>query len=140
MYSSILLPLDLDEPSSWAKALPTALALARCFDSRFTLGTVVTDRVAMREAEWSAIGFARLIDEAAARLGLFAGERVCDHPVQTRVGTGSVGRGIVSLADEVKADLIVMASHRPAMRDRLIGANAAHVSRHAACSVMIVRE
>jgi universal stress protein F len=32
-----------------------------------------------------------------------------------------------------------MASHRPEMRDYLIGPNAAHVAQHASCSVLVLR-
>ena len=38
-----------------------------------------------------------------------------------------------------KPDLIVMASHRPELKDYLIGPNAARVVRHADCSVQVVR-
>ena len=38
------------------------------------------------------------------------------------------------------AELIVMASHRPELRDYLIGPNAARVMRHADASVLVVRE
>ena len=50
LYSSTLVPIDLEEPSSWSKAVPTALAQARCFEARLTLAAVVEDRVAAREA------------------------------------------------------------------------------------------
>lgn len=140
MYSSILVPIDLEEPSSWSKAIPTALMLARCCDARLTLMTIVTDTVAGREAQWSAIGYRELLSTAAARLALLADELRGDMPVETKVAGGGICDGIVDLADEVKADLIVLASHRPTMRDRLIGANASHVVRHAGCSVLVVRE
>jgi glycine betaine/choline ABC-type transport system substrate-binding protein len=42
--------------------------------------------------------------------------------------------------EELPADLIVMASHRPSLKDYLLGPNAAHVARHARCTVYIVRE
>jgi nucleotide-binding universal stress UspA family protein len=35
--------------------------------------------------------------------------------------------------------LIVMNSHRPDLRDHLIGSNASQVVRHASCSVLVVR-
>ena len=44
------------------------------------------------------------------------------------------------MADETNADLIVMASHRPELKDFLLGPNAARVVRHANCSVLVVRE
>lgn len=140
MYSSILVPIDLEEPSSWSKAVPAALALARCFSARVTLATVVEDKVAALEAQWSSIGYRDLLSTARARLGTLADDLREGLAVETRVGTGSICGGLLSLADEVEADLIVLASHRPAMKDWLIGANAARIVRHARCSVLVVRE
>lgn len=57
-----------------------------------------------------------------------------------RVGSGAIGGGILDLARDIGADLIVLASHRPGAKDYLIGANAVHVVRHAPCSVLVVRE
>ena len=37
------------------------------------------------------------------------------------------------------ADLIVVGSHRPAMKDYLLGTNAAPVVRHATCSMLVAR-
>lgn len=140
MYSSILVPIDLEEPSSWSKAVPTALALARAFDARLTLATIVEDKIAALEAQWSSIGYRDLVSRVDARLRLLADE-VCEGwPAETKVGGGSVSGGILDLAEQIEADLIVLASHRPAMRDWLIGANAARVVRHARCSVMVVRD
>jgi nucleotide-binding universal stress UspA family protein len=72
-------------------------------------------------------------------LGRLADELREGLPMETRVGTGSASRGILQLAEQVEADLIVLASHRPEMRDWLIGANASRVVRHARCSVLVVR-
>ncbi|MDT9599292.1 universal stress protein [Sphingosinicella rhizophila] len=140
MYSSILVPVDLEEPSSWSKAVPTAVALALCFKARVTLATVVEDKAAAREVQWSAIGYRELLSTASARLGLLAEELRSETQLETRVGTGSIGGGILDLAQQVEADLIVLASRRPEMRDWLIGANASRVVRHARCSVLVVRE
>ena len=43
-------------------------------------------------------------------------------------------------AKEIGADLIVMTSHRPAMRTYFLGSNAGHVVRYAKCSVLVVRD
>lgn len=140
MYSSILVPVDLDEPSSWEKSVPVGLALASAFNARIALATVVPDTVAEREAQWSAIGYRRLLDVAAARLGLLADELQGETQLDRRVGSGPIAKGILGLAEGVEADLIVLASHRPEMKDWLIGANASRVVRHAPCSVMVVRD
>ena len=48
-------------------------------------------------------------------------------------------RWILEEAAAMKADLIVMTSHRPAMRTYFLGSNAGHVVRYAKCSVLVVR-
>ena len=43
MYSKIMLPVDLNEESSWSKALPTALTLCRTFGASLHVVTVLPD-------------------------------------------------------------------------------------------------
>jgi hypothetical protein len=45
----------------------------------------------------------------------------------------------LGVAEEAGADLVVVGSHRPAMKDYLLGTNAARVVRHARCSVLVAR-
>ena len=52
---------------------------------------------------------------------------------------GSVYNEVLAEAESVKADLIVIGSHRPAMSTYLLGSNATTIVRHAPCSVMVVR-
>ena len=137
MYRRILLAVDLDQPASWGKAMPTALALARCFDAAITLCTVVLDADAEVEAEWSAAGYREMIETAHAKLRNLAREH--EAAMATEVGLGSVSGGILATAERVGADLIVLASHKPGMKDCLLGANASRVMRRATCSVLVVR-
>src|SRR5260221_309333 len=55
------------------------------------------------------------------------------------VRQGGIYHEILEEAAAVKADLIVMTSHRPAMRTYFLGSNAGHVVRYAKCSVLVVR-
>jgi nucleotide-binding universal stress UspA family protein len=139
MYSNILLAIDPDEPKSWARALPVAASLARCFSARLTLGAVVRDLDAEREAEWSPIGYREMIDHARVRLRM-VGEEAGDLAVSVEVASGTICGGILDIADRVGADLIVLASHRPELKDYILGANASRVARRANCSVLVVRE
>ena len=140
MYSSILVPVDLDEPGSWHKAVPTALAIGRCFGAKVGLVHVVSDVLLAVEAEWSGLALRRILETARARLGLLADELKAGGEISAHVATGRVFRGILDIAEQEQADLIVLASHRPEMKDFLIGANAERVVRHAPCSVMVVRD
>ena len=52
----------------------------------------------------------------------------------------SIYAEILGIAEEAGADLVVVGSHRPAMKDYLLGTNAGRVVRHARCSVLVARE
>ena len=52
----------------------------------------------------------------------------------------SIYAEILGAAEEAEADLVVVGSHRPAMKDYLLGTNAARVVRHACCSVLVARD
>ncbi|MBX9459233.1 MAG: universal stress protein [Rhizobium sp.] len=55
------------------------------------------------------------------------------------VRIGSAAREIMEIAATEKADLIIIASHRPDFTNYLIGATADRVVRHAKCSVLVDR-
>jgi nucleotide-binding universal stress UspA family protein len=141
MYKTILVPIDLSEESSWRKAVPTALELARAFGARINLATVVRDIDAIWKTQYFPIGYEMMVKEAENKLAHLARSQM---PAATEpnifVGQGSIYSEVLRIAAETSTDLIVLASHRPEMKDYLIGPNAALIARHANCSVMIVRE
>lgn len=140
MYRSILVPVDLDEPTSWHKAVPTALALAASFDASLALVTVVPDWNLILEAQRSPLAYGEFLDIARTRLAALAQTVEAAHPIACHVESGSVYGGILAAAERIGADLVVLSSHRPQMKDYLLGANASRVVRHARCSVFVVRE
>ena len=52
---------------------------------------------------------------------------------------GHAASAILDLAEDVDADVIVIASHKPGWQDYLIGSTAARVVRHAKCAVFVIR-
>ena len=52
---------------------------------------------------------------------------------------GDVYKEILAHAENIAADLIIVASHRPQVRDFLLGTTAARIVRHALCSTLVVR-
>lgn len=60
-------------------------------------------------------------------------------PVQHMIAHGNIYEEIIEAADQVEADAIVIGSHRPKLKDYLLGPNAARVVRHAQQSVLVVR-
>ena len=59
--------------------------------------------------------------------------------VHPHVVHGRVYDQIITAADRLEVDAIVMGSHRPELTDYLLGPNAARVVRHAKQSVFVVR-
>ncbi|MBT8409720.1 MAG: universal stress protein [Alphaproteobacteria bacterium] len=52
---------------------------------------------------------------------------------------GHTGQALVDYAHKIDADCIIMGSHKPGLRDFLLGSTAARVVRHAPCSVHVLR-
>ncbi len=53
--------------------------------------------------------------------------------------SGHPGRTITEYAEDVEADCIIVGSHKPELKDYLLGSTAARVVRHAPCSVHVLR-
>ncbi len=60
--------------------------------------------------------------------------------VETDLRTGNPAHEILDSATDNGADLIMLASHNPDLRDYFIGSTAARVVRHAQCSVLVSRQ
>lgn len=140
MFTHILAPVDLQEESSWARALPMAAEVARRDGARLTMIAVMPSSQALALSMAPAL-FSLRLDEMEGELTALRQQFVpAAVPGDVIVREGSIYAEILSAARSLGVDLIVMASHRPAMKDYLIGANAARVVRHAPCSVMVVRD
>lgn len=142
MYQRILVPVDLNDASSWAKSLPTAVRLCETFGASLHLLCVVPDfGMPIVSQYFPPDHQAKLRAEFEARLADLQAKEVptsvnCGHTVLE----GKVYDQILAAADGQNIDLIVMGSHHPELSDYLLGPNAARVVRHADCSVMVVRD
>lgn len=68
-------------------------------------------------------------------------DRVKDVPnVKAMITKGHSGRGIIDVSTDLKADCIVIGSHKPGLIDYLLGSTAARVVRHAPCAVHVLRD
>ncbi len=140
MFSRILVPVDVHEPEVAREALQAAVAIAGAFGSALRLigvaspilpgspmpvipQTVYDDIGAYEKSE---------LDEMAGRISAPGG-------ITTTVRIGGVYPELLAESQEWAADLIVVGAHRRSMASYLIGSTAAALSRHAACTVMIVR-
>lgn len=141
MFKNILLSIDLNEPGSWVRALPAALEAAKATGGKLNVITVAPDVNTQVAPFFPTDVNKRLYQTATEALADWVKKNVpSDTAVRQIVGQGSIYREILNAAKETGADLVVMAAHKPGMRDYLLGANAAHVVRHFQRSVLIVRD
>ena len=141
MYKNILVSVDLNDPNSWRKALPTAIELCQSFGSELHVLAVIPDLGTSMVGSYFPADYAdKAIEEARKNLHALLDEQLpTGVQAQHIVAQGTIYHEIIQYAYRVKADLVIMASHRPGLADYLLGPNAARVVRHFKGSVLVVR-
>ena len=144
MFRSILVPLDLADTDLAKPAIATAATLSQTWQGAGQ-GTIrllnVLPMTPVMLAEYVPPDFdvqQRLSAEEA--LAIVAKECGLEEGrVTAVVRQGGIYHEVLEEAKAFGADIIVMSSHRPAMKTYFLGSNAGHVVRYAKCSVLVVR-
>ncbi|MCP5420782.1 MAG: universal stress protein [Gammaproteobacteria bacterium] len=142
MYTNILLTVDLNQESSWIRALPVAVEYCKAFGAKLHIMTVVPSFGMPIVASFFPDDYASNVRaEVNDRLHALMREHVSKEVAcQHIIAEGVVYEEIIETAKKIDADLIIMAAHRPDLRDFLLGPNAARVVRHSDKSVLVVRD
>ena len=127
MFKSILVPIDLADTDLAKPAIATAATLSPMTPAMLAEYVPADFDALQRGASQEALTI------VARESGIDAAR------ISTAVRQGGIYHEILEEAEAIKADLIVMTSHRPAMRTYFLGSNAGHVVRYAKCSVLVVR-
>ena len=140
MFTQILVPVDLADADLAKSAIETAVALAHALGGSVRLLNVLAMTPVML-AEYVPPDFdAQQRQSAEEALAIIAKEAGLEPSrITTVVRQGGVYHEVLEEAKAIDADLIVMSSHRPAMKTYFLGSNAGHVVRYARCSVLVVR-
>jgi universal stress protein F len=141
MYKRILVPIDLSDVELAKPAIATALMMVKESSGSIRLVNVLPMTPVML-AEYVPPDFETQqrasAEEAIAIVAKETG--LAPDKISTAVLQGNVDREILEEAKAMKADLIVMSSHRTGVRTYFLGSNAGHVVRYATCSVLVVRQ
>ena len=137
MFTTILVPIDITHPERVKSTIDTARRLTP--GGKLILlhvveplpGYVLTEMEGLRHT---------MTERATAETKEIAAALDLPATSQILVREGHVYHTILSVAQEVSADLIVIASHDPVITDYLLGSVAARVVRHAHCSVLVLRD
>jgi len=141
MYNRILVPIDLADVELAKPAIATAVVMAKEANGSVRLINVLPMTPVML-AEYVPPDFeAQQRAAAEEAIAMVAAETgLAADKISTVVRQGNIDREILDEAKTMKADLIVMSSHRTGVRTYFLGSNAGHVVRYAACSVLVVRQ
>lgn len=142
MYKDILLAIDLEDESTWDRAAPQAVTLAKAFGADLHVMAVVPDFGMTLVANFFPKGFEKqALDEANARLHAWASANIPDDiKVQHIVGHGRAYEEIMRIAGDISCDLLILSARRSDDGASYeVGPNTAHIVRHTTHSVLIVR-
>ncbi|MEM7426782.1 MAG: universal stress protein [Pseudomonadota bacterium] len=135
MYKNILVPVDLADIERGKASLDLAKAIGGD-DCKITILNVAERIPAYIEAELpqdlrekTILNARTAVEDLASAAGGCAAQ----------IKTGRSYNVILSTAEEMGADLIIIGSHRPGLQDYLLGSTAARVVRHSKCSVLVSR-
>ena len=137
MYKHIMVPVDLAHLTTLEKALKTAADLAKHYRCGVTYVGVTgpaPDQVAHNPAEYAE----KLETFAKGQSGLH-GVTAASKPVVASDPITDLDDKLMRTAEEVGADLVVMATHAPNITDYLWPSNGGKLASHAGMSVFLVR-
>lgn len=141
MADKFLLALDLGDPDSVHRVLPIAEEMAQKFGAELHVLCVVPTYSMPIVGSFFPDGYEdKALEAAKAALSdTLAKNSKNASALKGHVAQGSIYGEIIDAANKLECSLIIMESHRPALKDYLLGPNAARVVRHAKQSVYVHR-
>ncbi|BCG07586.1 MULTISPECIES: universal stress protein UspF [Buttiauxella] len=144
MSKKILVPIDISEMELTKQVIPHVENYAKLDDATIHFLAVIPDYTYFASY---GLGYASIAPDAREREAaaletlsdIIAKFKIPDDRIEKHVLSGTPKDHILGLAEDIDADVIILASHRPSMSTYLLGSNAAAVVRHARCSVLVVR-
>jgi len=139
-FNNILATIDLGDPDSSHRVIQGALELLDEGDTLNVVCIVPELNIGVVGSFFPAGYEEKALEHTKKALHEFTAKYVPKGTVvQHIISHGNVYEEIIEAANQVGADVIVIGSHRPKLRDYLLGPNAARVVRHATQSVVVVR-
>ena len=137
MYATIMVPVDLAHVERLEKALTTAADLCRHYGATAVYVGVTAStpsNLARTPAE-----FAEKLEAFAAAQAAKHGHKAGARSVISHDPSIDLDPALLKAAEEIGADLIVIASHLPNLTDYVWPSNGGELAAHAKASVLVVR-
>ena len=136
MYNRILVPVDLSNMEKAERTVGKAQSLLN------DAGTIILLNVVEQLPAYLAIDVPMDIVDTAVRDAKDKLETLRQRSGKVggvEIRSGAPAREILQFAEEMGADLVIIASHTPDFSNYFIGSTADRVVRHAKCSVLVER-
>ena len=137
MFNRIMVPIDLAKADKLERAIATAGDLAKHYRADLVL-VGATGNEATPVARSPEV-YREKLAEFATEAGKALGVPVKSDALVLHDLTVDLNRKLAHHAEEVGADLIVMASHVPGVTEYVFGSHGGEIAQHAKVSVMLVR-
>ncbi|MEM6677968.1 MAG: universal stress protein [Pseudomonadota bacterium] len=137
MFNRILVPVDLGHLDTLERALTAAAAQAKLADVPVCYVAVTASQpgTVAPNPEAFAAKLAAFAEAQGTSYGIKAESKTIVDPDPT----ADLDHRIIGAAEEIGADLIVMQSHVPGLKEYIWPSNGGKVASHAPVSVMVVR-
>lgn len=137
MFKKIMIPVDLKHTAQLDKALHVAASLAR--NEGAELHAVGVTLSGPTEIARTPGEFAEKLEDYAHSQADALGVPIQPHARISHDMTVDLDDVLMRTADDIDADLVVMASHVPGLAEYVFASNAGHLASHASISVLVVR-
>lgn len=137
MFHAIAVPFDPAHIETQTKAVETAADLAKHYNASLTL--VGVSSVAPSQSAHSPKEFADKLAQYAQAQSTEHGVTFQAHSVVSVDITTELEKKLDSAIHEIGADLVIMASHAPGLRDYLLRSHSGSLATHTDISVLMVR-
>jgi nucleotide-binding universal stress UspA family protein len=137
MFRKIMVPVDLAHLAKLDKALKCAADLGRLYEIPVIYAGVTTPvpgKLAHNPKEYAA-----RLEAFAAEKAEVEGIEAGAYAITSHDPTSDLDPSLIRAADDIEADLIVMASHVPNLMDYVWPSNGGTVAAHSKVSVFVVR-
>ncbi|MBN9890451.1 universal stress protein [Salipiger abyssi] len=141
MFKKILLAVDMNDLPESGHVAEAAVRMAQCEGAQLHVINVIPGSGMAMVGSYLGPEQANVIKaEAAEKLTAWAAEAIPAEVLgELHVMQGTIYHEIIKMAQKLGADAIVVGANRPALKDYLVGPNAARVVRHAPQSVLVIR-
>ena len=142
MFKNIIIPIDLSDKPSIKAILPKALGFASLFNAKVHFVYIIPDFGIKMIADYLPKNWAKDQQEKyQTQMTELIKQQIPDNvEIVFHIGRGAIYDEIIQYANDVKADLVIIAAVRPQLRDYMLGPNASKIVRHSSVSVLVIRE